>query len=880
MSRKEIAVRLRAMVSDYRADLSKAAQTTREFGHEVATAAASGNEALRTLGRGAAVAGAATLAGVGLSIKAFGDFDQAMAGSLAIMGDLSDFQRRDLSQAARDVATTTRFSAREAAGAYFFLASAGLDAAQSLSALPKVAAFAQAGNFDLARATDLLTDAQSALGLASDDTREHMLRMTRVSDVLVKANVLANASVAQFSEALTNRAGAALRLLNKDMEEGVAVLATFADQGVKGSEAGERLNIVLRDLQTSSIRNRSAWDELGLSVFDSSGKMRNIADIVDDLSGALEGASDEQSRMTLMQLGFQDRSVSAIMTLLGLGDAIRGYEEELRRAGGVTDEVANRQIQNLNDQAGIAKDKIVDLAIDFGERLAPAIAMAIGWISGAADALGDLPDPIKTIIAFAVPLVGVALSLGGGFLLLVPRIVKTRQALNALSATAPRLVAALRTIPMALGVVGIALVGLTAIFSAFNRSKQQAQERAQEFLDALEAEEDGLDGATDALIRNKLISADLVTTLGSVGVTVDDVTRAVKGDADALEEVGAKIQALGHDDRWEVLVQLRHMSDAFETATETAEELEAQQRLTNAAAIDAGIVFDNEQRAAANADTAISGLHRPLRDHITDIVDLRVAWDEAEGSQRAYYDAVLAGTDPVFRAVDAIQRQISLFEELSGKAEITAADQLELSRTTIEVARAMNSMDPSEVQFALAVIAESLGTTTGGVRDLLAQFGIFVDEAGNIGAGISGGILDGLGDLGGRLGDRLTREIQRGVDRTKKAFGISSPSLTVAAEIGEPIAEGVALGIRSKAQLPGEELRRVLGTMITSQTAPVIPDISGELGMLRREIARLSSAGGNSGGLFDGAEFNLYGSPRDLADKTARTVAREVRVAT
>ena len=63
----------------------------------------------------------------------------------------------------------TRISAEQSAEAFFFLASAGLNAEQSISALPQVAKFAQAGMFDMATATDLATDAQSALGLTVDD---------------------------------------------------------------------------------------------------------------------------------------------------------------------------------------------------------------------------------------------------------------------------------------------------------------------------------------------------------------------------------------------------------------------------------------------------------------------------------------------------------------------------------------------------------------------------------------------------------------------------------------------------------------------------------------------------------------------------------------
>jgi TP901 family phage tail tape measure protein len=107
----------------------------------------------------------------------------------------------------------------EAAESFFFLASAGLDAQQSIEALPQVAAFAKAGMFDMATATDLATDAQSALGLTVDDAQQNLVNLTRVTDVFAKANALANTSVEQVANAITTKAGVALRSVNKDLEE-------------------------------------------------------------------------------------------------------------------------------------------------------------------------------------------------------------------------------------------------------------------------------------------------------------------------------------------------------------------------------------------------------------------------------------------------------------------------------------------------------------------------------------------------------------------------------------------------------------------------------------------------------------------------------------
>jgi TP901 family phage tail tape measure protein len=287
--------------------------------------------ALRAMG-GAALLNPITAMGAGIAgagaafvrtAKSVEEFNRAMRNSQAIMGELTKALDKDMRAAAFEVARATQFSATEAAKAYFYLASAGLDVTQSIKAMPVVSKFAQAGMFDLARATDLLTDAQSALGLTVDDSARNMQNMLRVSDVLVRANTLANASVEQFSEALTNKAGAALKIVGKDIEEGVAVLAAFADQGLKGAEAGTALNIVMRDMQTKALQNTRAFGQFNISVFDAYGEMRNMADILRDIELALAGMSDATKKQTLLNLGFTDKSVIFIQTLIGLSDANR-----------------------------------------------------------------------------------------------------------------------------------------------------------------------------------------------------------------------------------------------------------------------------------------------------------------------------------------------------------------------------------------------------------------------------------------------------------------------------------------------------------------------------------------------------------------------------
>jgi TP901 family phage tail tape measure protein len=329
------------------------------------------------------------------AVKAFANFDDKLTKSLAIMGKVGKAMRKDMSDAARDMARRTSFSASEVAESYFYLASAGLNAEQSLAALPQVAMFAQAGMFNLATATDLLTDAQSALGLTVDDASQNMKNMARVSDVLVKANTLANATVQQFSEALTREAGAALKSFNIDIEEGVAVLAAFADQGVKSQIAGTGLSRILRLMTTAANNNQEAMERLNLEVFDSEGKIRNLADIVGNLETALGDMSDQERTAALESIGFTARVQGIILPLLGTSNAIREYEAQLRQATGVTGEVAAKNLASLKEQAGLLKAEFADLALELGETLAPAAGFAVQVFREWFDLLRGEVRPIK-----------------------------------------------------------------------------------------------------------------------------------------------------------------------------------------------------------------------------------------------------------------------------------------------------------------------------------------------------------------------------------------------------------------------------------------------------------------------------------------------------
>ena len=310
------------------------------------------------------------LAAIGLAAtKAFADFDDAMTRSTSIMVGLSADMRKSMEDLAISLSKQGVKSATDLAESYFFLASAGLTAEQSLAALPGVLSFATAGAFDMATATDLLTDAQSALGMKTEDAQQNMLNMVKISDILVKGNVLANASVQQFSESLTTQAGPAMKAYRVQLEQGVSVLLAYADQGLKAGQSGVMFSRLLRLMSDSFDRNKEAWDALGITLYDQEGRWRDFSDIFGELSAHFDSIAVEDFTAGLKELGFQAKTAQVILPLLGTQDAMKKYAEMLAEAGGITERVAKYQMTSLTSALKVMWHNITAVGISIGRHL-------------------------------------------------------------------------------------------------------------------------------------------------------------------------------------------------------------------------------------------------------------------------------------------------------------------------------------------------------------------------------------------------------------------------------------------------------------------------------------------------------------------------------
>ena len=242
-----------------------------------------------------AVINSVTTVGKGLvelgakAIEVGSGFEKSMAQVIATMGITKDTVQDGvnsydlLKEAAAAAGESTTFSASEAADALNYLALAGYSAQQAADALPAVLDLAAAGGLDLAYASDLATDAMSALGIEA--TGENL---TRFGDEMAKTASKANTSVGQLGEAILTVGGTAKSLAGGTTELNAA-LGVLANRGIKGSEGGTALRNIILALSAPTDKAAKALAGLGVEAFDAEGNMRPLNDIFKDLDSALSG---------------------------------------------------------------------------------------------------------------------------------------------------------------------------------------------------------------------------------------------------------------------------------------------------------------------------------------------------------------------------------------------------------------------------------------------------------------------------------------------------------------------------------------------------------------------------------------------------------------
>ena len=331
-----------------------------------------------------------TILGIGTAaIKTGASFDKSMSKVKALSGaGEEDFQR--LRQAALDAGETTAFSAQEAADALGYMALAGWDVNDSITALPAVLSLAAAGGMELATASDMVTDFLSAFGLEADQA-------AYFTDLMAYAQANSNTSADQLGEAYKNCA-ANLHAAGQDVETTTSLLELMANQNLKGSEAGTAMSAIMRDITSKMENGAIQIGNTSVSVQDAEGNFRDLTDILTDVETATGGMGTAQKAAALSST-FTADSIKGLNIILSQGmDTAQDYEEQLRNSLGTAGDQAATQLDNFSGQMTLLGSALQSGAIAIADVLTPVVSQLVGYVQQAVDWFNGLDDSQKKMI--------------------------------------------------------------------------------------------------------------------------------------------------------------------------------------------------------------------------------------------------------------------------------------------------------------------------------------------------------------------------------------------------------------------------------------------------------------------------------------------------
>lgn len=462
------------------------------------------------------------VAGLGaLSIKTAADFESSMSQVAATMGMTSkeiengskDYEK--LETAARDMGAATQYSASEAAEALNYLALAGYDADRAVETLPTVLNLAAAGGIDLASASDMVTDAMSALGDTAG-TAENFV------DKMAKTSQKSNTNVAQLGEAILTVGGTAKTLAGGTTELNTA-LGILADNGVKGAEGGTALRNIIMSLSAPTDTAAQKMKELGLQVFDANGNMRPMNDIFNDLNTILSTMTQGEQTQVLNEIFNKTDLKSVNAMLANSGERFTELSGYLENCGGTAAAMADTMNSNLNGQLVQLKSAVSEAAISIGETLMPMIKDLVAKIQEWTDKFNSLDDKQKQII---VTIGLVAAAVGPVLVILGTLISSIGTIVSAVGILIPFLSGVSAPLMIIAGVIAAVVAAGVLLYKNWDTIR----EKCAEIWDAVKEKVSGVVEGIKSAVTEKLeaVKETVSSAFNSVKETVSAVWETIK----------------------------------------------------------------------------------------------------------------------------------------------------------------------------------------------------------------------------------------------------------------------------------------------------------------------------------------------------------------
>ncbi len=446
-----------------------ATQTLRQFDSSLdRTAQNLQNIGGRLQGLGLAISAAvAPLVGFGAQgVRTAMTFDSAMAQISARTGTVGEDLER-VRQLALQMGADTVFSAQDAADAMLELLASGQTVEQMMSTLPSVLTAAAASGEDLGTTADNITNILASFRLGVEDAGS-------VVDALSRAAGASSADMASLGQGFANVGGVAAQF-GLSVEQTAAILAIFAENGIKGSEAGTQLRSMLLNMSRDTDTVRDAWAAFGSSMYDAQGNLRPIGRILEDIERASRNMTSEQRQRAMTDLA----GAYGIMGLTALTSSI-DMETMLNAMDASADaaSVARARMNTFEGAIDSLGGSLETLQITvftpfMNNTLRPLVQQITEVINSFSAWAAANPETAQTIINVVLAIAG----LGAGLLALGTIISVAGTAISGIGAL----------LALLSGPIGLVVAGIAALAVAFATNFGGIRDTVQNLLGNLES---------------------------------------------------------------------------------------------------------------------------------------------------------------------------------------------------------------------------------------------------------------------------------------------------------------------------------------------------------------------------------------------------------
>lgn len=318
--------------------------------------------------------------GLGTSIRTFSEYEKGLSNVKAVT-NATDTQMKQLDSTAKQLGSTTAWSARHVTQAEELLGQAGFSVQETITALPGLLNLASAGDLDLAAATDIASGTLRAFNLDASQS-------SHVADVLALSASATNSDVTDLGDTMKYVAPVS-QALGISLEDTAAASGLLSNANIKGSQSGTILRQTMARLASPTSEAAKVMQKYGINAFDAQGNMKPLSGVVDNLNSSL-GKLTSQQRADVISTIFGTESMSGVLALMNQGGkSVSDLSQQLKEANGASQKMADTKLDNLNGQWIKLKAAVEHMQITLGERLAPYAKEFVTWLTGKMPAITD-----------------------------------------------------------------------------------------------------------------------------------------------------------------------------------------------------------------------------------------------------------------------------------------------------------------------------------------------------------------------------------------------------------------------------------------------------------------------------------------------------------